>query len=138
MLTARSRLALTINASVAIVAMGGFAGERRLSAAPKVPTVSWSACHRDLGLPFECGQVQVPLDHDDPGGAAISVAVARLPASDPARRIGSLFLNPGGPGGSGVNFTLFAAPFLFSGEVAARFDLVGFDPRGIARSTALR
>jgi pimeloyl-ACP methyl ester carboxylesterase len=138
MLTARSRLVLTIHATVAIVAVGGFAGERRLSAAPKVPPISWSPCHRDLGLPFECGQVQVPLDHDDPGGAAISVAVVRLPASDPARRIGSLFLNPGGPGGSGVNFTLFAAPFLFSGEVAARFDLVGFDPRGIARSTALR
>ena len=43
----------------------------RLAAAPNVTTVAWSPCHRDLGLLFECGQVQVPLDHDDPGGAVI-------------------------------------------------------------------
>ena len=50
----------------------------------------------------------------------------------------SLFLNPGGPGGSGVDFTLFAGPSLYTDEVRARFDLVGFDPRGTNRSTALR
>jgi len=88
--------------------------------------------------PFECGTVQVPLDYDQATGSAISIAVIRLPATDPARRIGSLFLNPGGPGGSGVNFALFGGPFLFTPEVRARFDLVGFDPRGVARSTALR
>src|SRR3954465_14722391 len=49
-----------------------------------------------------------------------------------------LFLNPGGPGGSGVDFTLFAGPALFTPEVRARFDLVGFDPRGVLRSSALR
>ena len=80
----------------------------------------------------------MPLDHARPRGAAISIAVIRLPATDPTRRIGSLFLNPGGPGGSGVDFTLFAGPFLYTEEVRARFDLVGFDPRGIMRSTALR
>jgi pimeloyl-ACP methyl ester carboxylesterase len=78
------------------------------------------------------------LDYDGSDGGAISIALVRLPASDPAHRIGSLFLNPGGPGGSGVDFTLFASPFLYTDEVRARFDLVGFDPRGIARSTALR
>ena len=99
--------------------------------------VSWSNCFSELG-PFQCGTVQVPLDYDSRNGAKISVALVRLPATDPARRIGSLFLNPGGPGGSGVDFTLFAGPFLFTDEVRARFDLVGFDPRGISRSTALR
>ena len=64
--------------------------------------------------------------------------MVRLPATDPSRRIGSLFLNPGGPGGSGVEFVLFAGPFLFTDEVRARFDLVGFDPRGIIRSKPLR
>ena len=49
-----------------------------------------------------------------------------------------MFLNPGGPGGSGVDYTVFAGPDLYTPEVRARFDLVGFDPRGIARSTALR
>ena len=56
----------------------------------------------------------------------------------PAHRIGSLVLNPGGPGGSGVDFVRFAGPFLFTDQVRARFDLVGFDPRGINRSHQLR
>jgi pimeloyl-ACP methyl ester carboxylesterase len=78
------------------------------------------------------------VDYDQPNGATISLAVVRLPASDPAHRIGSLFLNPGGPGGSGVDFAVFAGPFLYNDSVRAHFDLVGFDPRGIGRSTALR
>jgi pimeloyl-ACP methyl ester carboxylesterase len=78
------------------------------------------------------------LDYNNPGRAAISLAVIRLPATDPAHKIGSIFFNPGGPGGSGVDFILGAGPYLYTPEVRARFDLVGFDPRGIARSTALR
>ncbi|PYP99510.1 MAG: alpha/beta hydrolase, partial [Acidobacteria bacterium] len=107
-------------------------------AAPAIPKASWNACFKDFGPNFQCATVQVPLDYDGPADAAISIAMVRLPASDPARRIGSLFINPGGPGGSGVEFALFAGPFLFTPEVRARFDIVGFDPRGIARSTALR
>jgi pimeloyl-ACP methyl ester carboxylesterase len=105
------------------------------SAAPQ--KVAWSKCFSEFG-PYQCGTVQVPLDYDGPASGTISISLVRLPASDRARRIGSLFLNPGGPGGSGVDFTVFAGPFLFSEEVRARFDLVGFDPRGILRSTALR
>jgi pimeloyl-ACP methyl ester carboxylesterase len=99
--------------------------------------VSWSRCYQEFGS-YECGAVRVPLDYDSPKGASISIAMIRLPATDPGRRIGSLFLNPGGPGGSGVDFALFAGPLLYSDEVRARFDLVGFDPRGIARSAPLR
>jgi pimeloyl-ACP methyl ester carboxylesterase len=98
--------------------------------------IAWSPCFKDLG-PFQCGTLQVPLDYDTPS-ASISIAVARLPATDPAHRVGSLFLNPGGPGGSGIDFLLFAGPFLYSPEVHAKFDLVGFDPRGIIRSSAFR
>lgn len=107
-------------------------------AAPSVPRINWSPCYRDFGFPFECGTVQVPLDYSKPGRAAISIAVVRLPAGDPAHKIGSIFFNPGGPGGSGVDFLLFAGPFVYTEAVRAHFDLVGFDPRGIARSTALR
>ena len=107
-------------------------------AAPPVPRINWSHCYRDFGFPFECATVQVPLDYSDPGAASIGIAIVRLPASDPANKIGSLFFNPGGPGGSGVDFLLFAGPFLYTDEVRARFDLIGFDPLGIARSTALR
>lgn len=108
------------------------------NAAPPTPRANWSPCYRDFGFPFECATVQVPLDYSNPGRAAISIAMIRLPAGDPDQRIGSLFLNPGGPGGSGFDFALYVGPFLYSDEVRARFDIVGFDPRGVNRSTALR
>jgi pimeloyl-ACP methyl ester carboxylesterase len=105
-----------------------------------VPGLDWGSCAAEgEGLEaFQCASAVVPLDFDKPKGRQITLALARLPASDPSRRIGSLFLNPGGPGGSGVDFLFGAGPFLYSDEVRARFDLIGFDPRGIMRSTPLR
>jgi pimeloyl-ACP methyl ester carboxylesterase len=103
-------------------------------AAPAMPRVHWSPCERAA---FECAVVPVPLDHDDPGGASILLSLIRLPATDPAGRIGSLLLNPGGPGGSGVDLVLSIGEFLPQ-ELRARFDIVGFDPRGVARSTPVR
>ncbi|MBT8080461.1 MAG: alpha/beta hydrolase [Gammaproteobacteria bacterium] len=109
-----------------------------------VPPVEWAPCFQDFG-PFECAIYQVPLKHSkkskyfyvngyEPG---IDLALIRLPASDQANKIGSLFLNPGGPGGSGVSFVLNAANLLYTPEVRARFDMVGVDPRGIGQSTGL-
>ena len=105
-----------------------------------VPELDWGSCAAEgEGLQaFQCATAVVPLDYDKPKGRQITLALARLPASDPGRKIGSLFLNPGGPGGSGVDLLFGAGPFLYSDEVRARFDLVGFDPRGIIRSTPLR
>ncbi len=113
--------------------------------------VHWSPCFKDIeaefaefippefGPPtFECAVVPVPLDYDKPNGATIAISLVRLPALDSERRIGSVFLNPGGPGGSGVEFAVFGAPFLYSPELRGQFDMVGFDPRGIVRSTALK
>jgi pimeloyl-ACP methyl ester carboxylesterase len=104
-----------------------------LGATAAAPTLSWRAC-RDG---FECARLQVPLDYDQPEGQTISLAVIRLPAAQPDQRIGSLFLNPGGPGGSGVDIARGLAPFLPL-ELRGKFDIVGFDPRGIERSTPLR
>src|SRR3954467_3862007 len=67
------------------------------AATVRVPVLHWTAC----GGPYQCTRARVPLDYDDPGGPQISLALMRLPASDPAHRIGSLFINPGGPAGSG-------------------------------------
>ena len=123
-------------AILAACAAAGFA----LFATPAVAApqqVAWSKCFAKFG-PYQCGTVQVPLDYDAPSGASISIALVRLRATDPSRRLGSLFLNPGGPGGSGVDYAVFAGPDLYTPEVRARFDLVGFDPRGVGRSTALR
>jgi pimeloyl-ACP methyl ester carboxylesterase len=85
-----------------------------------------------------CARYQVPLDYDDPGGVQISIALVKRPASDPAHRVGSLFVNPGGPGGSGVDFVVDEGSSLFTRQVRARFDIIGFDPRGIYRSDQLR
>jgi len=101
--------------------------------AAAVPAINWVPC-RDG---FECAALPVPLDYDRPDGETVSVSVVRLPAASPQQRIGALFLNPGGPGGSGVDIARGIAPLLPL-EVRARFDIVGFDPRGILRSTPLR
>ena len=99
--------------------------------------VRWVACHAEFGPGFDCASVEVPLDYSRPRGEKISLALVRLRASGPQRKVGSIFLNPGGPGGSGVDFVLGLGPFLFSNDVRAQFDLVGFDPRGIIASDPL-
>ena len=101
------------------------------------PSLSWTPCGPELpGL--DCARLRVPLDYDSPGGEHISIALLRRPADNPAARIGSVLLNPGGPGGSGVDFVALAGDVLFTPGVRASFDLIGFDPRGIARSTQLQ
>ena len=96
--------------------------------------IPWQPC----GGSFECARVKVPLDHDEPTAKQISLAVIRIPAADPAHRIGSLFVNPGGPGNSGVDFVREDALSVLPAAVHDRFDIVGFDPRGVARSTPFR
>lgn len=93
---------------------------------------------RALLARLECGTVTVPLDYRRPGGRQVTVALTRLRAADPARRLGSLALNPGGPGGSG--YLLPVEMLATSDAVAglnARYDLVGFDPRGVGYSTTV-
>jgi pimeloyl-ACP methyl ester carboxylesterase len=109
------------------------AGPQAAPTAVAVPAITWTPCREG----FECASVRVPLDYDRPEGAKISVSAIRLPAAEPEQRLGALFLNPGGPGGSGVDIARGLAAYLPL-EIRARFDIVGFDPRGIMRSTALR
>ncbi|MEV6490925.1 alpha/beta hydrolase, partial [Actinoplanes sp. NPDC051633] len=71
-------------------------------------------------------------------GRTIELALTRLPATNPERRIGSLFVNPGGPGNSGVEFVRATARDAYPADVLARFDIVGMDPRGVAASTPVR
>jgi pimeloyl-ACP methyl ester carboxylesterase len=100
------------------------------------PALNWADC----GDSFQCTNVGVPLDYDQPRGQQISLALIRLPATDPAHRIGTLFVNFGGPGASGVDRLRLRAgwEWLFSTELKARFDLVSWDTRGVYRSTAVR
>lgn len=95
--------------------------------------VTWESCHDGI---VECGLLTVPLDHDDPAGVTIDIALARSPATgDPDEVIGTIFVNPGGPGGSGVDYVVDG--FRFTPDIAARYHLVGFDPRGVGASAPI-
>ncbi|MFG1705387.1 alpha/beta fold hydrolase [Nonomuraea sp. M3C6] len=93
--------------------------------------IAWAPCEEEPAA--ECGKLTVPINWSKPGGPTIDIAVARRKATDPAARIGSLVINPGGPGGSGVE-AVYGAPGSYTEELQRRFDIVGFDPRGVRRS----
>ncbi|MBB5912227.1 pimeloyl-ACP methyl ester carboxylesterase [Nocardia transvalensis] len=82
---------------------------------------------------FRCARVEVPLDYDNPGGRTAKIALLKVPAR--GERIGSLLLNPGGPGGPGMSMAALGAKTLANSAVTERFDLIGFDPRGVGAST---
>lgn len=89
--------------------------------------VVWTECDG-----AECADIWVPLDYGDPDGQAITVKAKRELAGDQSNRLGSIFINPGGPGGSGIDFLDYVA---FDASVSDVYDVVGFDPRGVATST---
>jgi pimeloyl-ACP methyl ester carboxylesterase len=119
---------------MAAVALAGLVGVLTLATAAAevpVPVLEWQPCPEPTQRGFDCAIAQVPLDYGDPQGATIDLAVIRLPAADPAQRIGALFLNFGGPGAAGTVELLGAMPL-------ARFDLISWDPRGVGASTAVQ
>ncbi|MFE4977376.1 alpha/beta hydrolase, partial [Kitasatospora sp. NPDC056651] len=96
--------------------------------------LSWGPCQKDPQnkedtSALQCAALKVPLDYAAPSAGTLDVAVVRNPATKADQRIGSLLLNPGGPGGSGVQMVSFA-PQRFDGPLHDRYDIVGFDPRG--------
>jgi pimeloyl-ACP methyl ester carboxylesterase len=97
--------------------------------APAAPAIAWEDC----GGGFECADFSVPVDHDAPDGEEFTIPLVRRPAANPEARIGSLLVNPGGPGGSGAAWARGAWVALPQ-PMKDRFDLVGFDPRGQAKS----
>ena len=97
--------------------------------------VRWSPCSDNAK--HECGTMQVPVDYADPTGERFTLALRKAPATDGSKRVGSLVINPGGPGGSGVEYAQYAS-FVFSPGVRAAYDIVGFDPRGIGASSPVR
>ncbi|GAA3347234.1 alpha/beta hydrolase [Amorphoplanes nipponensis] len=108
------------------------AESKRVDAVP-TPKLGWYKCYEIA----ECATVRLPLDYDQPRGATTEIAVLRVRARDQRHKIGSLFLNPGGPGGSATEFARYAPEFL-SDSLLDRFDIVGVDPRGIGASANVR
>lgn len=99
-----------------------------------MPVLDWADC----GDGLQCANALVPLDYDRPDGPQISLALARVPAGDPTHRVGSIFVNDGGPGNSVLAFVRGDARNVVPAEVQASFDIVGFDPRGVGSSTPVR
>lgn len=132
---AGAALRLSVIGAVVAVFLCGFAVSPHADADPESASlVKWVPCpgHEEV----QCSELSVPLDPAAPELGTISLALARRPATDPSARIGSLVLEPGGPGLSGVEEVL-AGDELSTPEVAARYDIVGFDPRGVGRSEPL-
>jgi pimeloyl-ACP methyl ester carboxylesterase len=137
----RCRRSLVVVAVAALVSAAGTTVAGAVPAAEplpgSVPELSWAACgtaEDGTAAGVECASADVPLDHDEPDGESIQIALSRVPATDPANRIGSLFVNPGGPGGEFVTYLQEAGAGRFA-DLNARFDIVAFAPRGVGPST---
>ncbi|WP_263550786.1 alpha/beta hydrolase [Geodermatophilus sp. YIM 151500] len=126
--------------SVPVGASGAAAGPAAPSPAPStatVPDLAWVDCgltEEATAAGVQCATAGLPLDHDDPDGEQVQIAVAKAPATAPDQRIGSLFFNFGGPGAPSVYYLQRAGAGFLSG-LNERFDLVAFDPRGTGQST---
>lgn len=127
-------VAAVMTCSTVLTGHGHVAADGASSPSVPAPQLVWRACVQ--GSPFDCATAKVPLDYKRPGGRTIELAVVKRRATGPGRRIGTLFFNPGGPGGPGTvqmpqNYEFFPR------EVRERFDIVSWDPRGIGSSTAV-
>jgi pimeloyl-ACP methyl ester carboxylesterase len=126
--------AITLSLALGTTTVVAAPGAAHAAAPPG--SVAWGPCEGDLeGLPerLVCAKLSVPVDWAKPRGPRFDLALAKLPAAEPSRRTGSLFVNPGGPGGSGVGM-VYGAEDSFSPALIDTFDIVSFDPRGQAAS----
>ncbi|GIG87795.1 alpha/beta hydrolase [Plantactinospora endophytica] len=122
-----------------VAAAGTMASARGVSETATPSTLSWGPCPADIASPtLECTTVEVPLDYRHPEGRTIDIAVSRLPSKNSSQRRGVLLTNPGGPGGGGLSYPgllgnpVFPQPLPQS--VRDRYDVIGFDPRGVGHS----
>jgi len=127
--SAASTSSATSAADVALAALP------RSTPAALAPYYGQKAHWRSCGVPgFECATLKAPLDYDKPADGDVRLAVARKKATGPGKRLGSLFVNPGGPGGSAIGYLQAYAGIGYPAGVRARYDMVAVDPRGVARS----
>jgi pimeloyl-ACP methyl ester carboxylesterase len=99
---------------------------------PAVPTLNWQPCKQDTVV--TCTTVAVPRDYDRPGGASVELFLAKSPATDQAHKVGSLFMNTGGPGAPAAGDAFITRGAQLYPALNARFDIIAMDPRGVGRS----
>lgn len=97
---------------------------------------AWHRCSPDQPASYECATIKVPLDYQRPRGRTIDLAISRVKSENPAKRHGVMLLNPGGPGGSGLDLPLMMKESMPE-EVREKYDLIGFDPRGVGSSSPI-
>ncbi|MBL1107043.1 alpha/beta fold hydrolase [Streptomyces sp. 5-8] len=140
LLTATALLVSACSSGTSTTSAGGTV-EAALAALPRSTPSALASYYdqqlrwRDCGVPgFQCATMKAPLDYAKPDAGAVRLAVARKKATGKSRPLGSLLVNPGGPGGSAVGYLQDYAGLGYPAQVRARYDMVAMDPRGVARS----
>jgi pimeloyl-ACP methyl ester carboxylesterase len=136
-----SFVALTVSAATfaALISPAAGAGTTTTTSASAssttatTSTASGLSAWRNCGRRLQCATLKVPVDYTQPDGDQVDIAVARVPASQPSKRLGSLVFNFGGPGDAGAE-TLPDFVSQIPAEIKDRYDLVSFDPRGTGKS----
>jgi pimeloyl-ACP methyl ester carboxylesterase len=128
--------------ALVVVVLLLFMGASSIQKSERAPTtlaeyqsqrLTWSTCYDN----FECTFLQVPIDYLNFRQGRFNLRVLRLKAANQATKIGSLVINPGGPGASGVDYA-YNAEYIFGPSLLEKYDIVGFDPRGIGQSEPIR
>jgi len=131
-------VAITGCASPAVQPAAQPAAQPAEQTAAPAPPIAWAEC----GTGLDCATYPVPVDHADSAGPTVALALVRHRATDPAARVGALLVNPGGPGGPAADLVRTldtAGEFAFvSPQIAARFDVIAMDPRGVGESEGVR
>lgn len=126
-----------VSVAVAVAALSASLGYAPSAAGARAAApgsgIVWRACGTSAYPKLQCARLAVPLDNDRPQGSQITLALSRI-GHTAAEYQGPLLVNPGGPGGSGLGLAGFVAKNL-SAKVAARYDIIGFDPRGVGASS---
>ncbi|ASY18013.1 putative pimeloyl-ACP methyl ester carboxylesterase [Candidatus Planktophila versatilis] len=126
-----------ITAAITVFALALFSTVSYFQSRPEIPTtlatyyaqeLQWQSCYEN----YQCADLLVPIDYTELKTGTFQISVLKYPTAG-KKKLGSLIVNPGGPGGSGVDYA-YAAEYLFSPAILDAYDIVGFDPRGVSRS----
>jgi pimeloyl-ACP methyl ester carboxylesterase len=132
-----STRASKLTAALTVIALALFSTVSYMQSRPETPTslsayyaqeLQWQSCYED----YECADLLVPIDYTNLKTGTFDISVLKYRTTN-KKKLGSLIVNPGGPGGSGVDYA-YAAEYLFSPAILNAYDIVGFDPRGVSRS----